>query len=224
MKENDILNLIANKEIEPENIAERVMEKPNLLPELMSGVSSRNARIRFGSAKILRMISKKNPETLYSSWDFFVELLDVKNNILKWIAMDIIAYMTAVDSQNKFNGVFRKFYNKLYEGSLITAGHVIDNSGKIALAKPMFKDEITKELLKVEHIPLPTEECRNIIIGKTIAAFQVYYDEVQDKQQVISFVEGQLSNSRNATRTKARYFLKKLDKRLKGISAENEGL
>ncbi len=123
--------------------------------------------------------------------------------------MDIIANLTMIDTDNKFNKLFRKFYGHLYDGSLITAGHVVENSGKIALAKPEFQGEITKELLKVEKIPLPTEECRNILIGKTIKAFDGFYDKIKDKDKIISFVRRQLRNPRNATRSKAERFLKR---------------
>lgn len=209
MKESDVLGEIGKKETEAADIAEKMINNPDLLPELLDGISSIKARIRFGSAKILRIISEKNPGILYPSMDFFVNLLDSENNILKWNAMDIIANLTKVDSHKEFNRLFKKYFGYLYDGSLITAGHVVDNSGKIALAKPELQDEITKELLKVEKIPLPTEECRNILIGKTIKAFDVYYDEIKDKDEIISFVKRQLNNPRNATRTKAETFLKR---------------
>ncbi len=209
MKKTDVLSLIGKKETEATDIVEKVTKNPDLLPQLLDGISSANARIRFASAKILRMISEENPEILYSSMDFFVNLLDSDNNILKWNAMDIIANLTIIDTDNKFDNLFRKFYGHLYDGSLITAGHVVDNSGKIALAKPEFQAEITKELLKVEKIPLPTEECRNILIGKTIEAFDGFYDRIKDKDKIISFVKRQLKNPRNATRSKAERFLKR---------------
>ena len=211
MKKNNVLSAVEKKGTKTDDVAGKVLENPELLPELLTGIYSTNARIRFGSAKVLRIISKRNPEMLYSRMGFFVDLLDSENNILKWIAMDVIANLASIDSHNEFNRLFEKFYGYLYEGSLITAGHVVDNSGKIALSKPELQDEITRELLKVEEFPLPTEECRNILIGKTINAFQVYYDKIKDKDEVISFVKRQLNNSRNAT--KAEKFLKKLKKR-----------
>jgi len=209
----DISKELGKKEIEAADIAYKVVKNPELLPELFDGISSATTRARFASAKILRMLSEKNPEILYPSMDFFVYLLDSENNILKWNAMDIVANLTVIDTENKFNRLFKKFYGYLYDGSLITAGHVVDNSGKIALAKPEFQNEITKELLKVEKIPRPTEECRNILIGKTIKAFDAYYGEVKDKghkDKMISFVKSQLGNPRNATKSKAEKFLRKL--------------
>jgi len=187
------------------------MENPNMLEELFKGVSSANPRIKFGSAKSLRTVSEKNPQMLYSKMDFFVNLLESKNSILKWNALDIIANLTAVDKQNAFNRLFKKFYGYLYEGSLITASHVVDNSGKIALSKPELQGKITEELLKVEKVPLPTSECRNILIGKAINAFNVYCDEVDDKDRVIAFVKRQLNNPRKATKSKAEKFLRKIN-------------
>lgn len=182
------------------------------LYELFTGVNSKDPRTKFGSAKELRILSERNPALLYSEWVFFENLLDSENKILKWNAMDIIANLTKADSCNKFNALFKKFFGYLYEGSLITAGHVVDNSCKIAISKPELKDEITEELLNVEKIPLPTEECRNILIGKTISAFQTYCGKTADKK-VVSFVKRHLHNPRRATKTKAEKFLKELEKR-----------
>ncbi len=217
MEKNNILNAIAKKETENEEVAEETMKNPELLPELLAGINSSNPRIRFETAKVLRIISRRKPEMLYSRMEFFVNLLDSENNILKWNAMDIIANLAKVDSRDEINRLFKKFFGYLYEGSLITAGHVIDNSGRIALSKPELQDEITKELLKVEEIPLPTEECRNILLGKTITAFQVYFDRIKNKPKVVSFVKRQLNNSRNATRAKAERFLVKLEKRSRNV-------
>jgi len=207
MKENSLLNMIARKETE--DVVEKVIERPELLSKLLTGIHSINPRIRFESAKVLRIISGKKPEMLYAQRELFVNLLDSENNILKWNALDIIANLTTIDSHNEFDSLFKKFYDLLYEGSLITAGHVVDNSAKIALSLPKLQEEITKELLKVEKIPLPSEECRNILIGKTINAFQIYYDKIKDKDAVISFVKRQLNNPRNATKAKAEKFVKR---------------
>jgi len=207
MKENSLLNMIARKETE--DVVEKVIEHPELLSELLTGIHSVNPRIRFESAKVLRIISGRKPEMLYAQREVFVNLLDSENNILKWNAIGIIANLTTIDPHNEFDRLFKKFYGLLHEGSLITAGHVVDNSAKIALSKPKLQEEITKELLKVEKIPLPTEECRNILIGKTINAFQLYYDKINDKDAVISFVKRQLNNPRNATKVKAEKFVKR---------------
>jgi hypothetical protein len=212
MKEADILRKLERGDAEVEELAERAARNEQFLRHLLDRVSSPTARVKFASAKALRMISEKNPDSLYPHWEFFVSLLDSENSIIRWNAMDIIANLTPVDSHRRFEGLFNKFYGYLHEGSLITAGHVVDNSGKIAKAIPELHDKIAKELLKVEKVPLPTEECRNILIGKTISAFDAYSNNIRNNDQVIAFVKKQLNNPRKSTRVKAEKLWKKLEK------------
>jgi len=204
-----MLGELNRKQDNSESLARRIVKNPNQLSVVFNGISSENPRIKFRSAKVLRLISEKNPKLLYPKIDFFIELLGSENNIIKWNATDTIANLAIVDSKNKFNKIFKKFYGLLYEGSLITASHVVDNSGKIVGAKPNLQNKITNELLKIEKVPLPTEECKNILLGKTIAAFDMYFNQIQNKEEVISFVKMQLNNSRNATKVKAEKFLSK---------------
>lgn len=190
------------------------MKDSGLLPEIFNGISSENPRIRMKSAKILRVISEKNPKILYSKMDFFVNLLDSPNKILRWIATDVIGNLTSIDSKNKFDKIFKKYYSLLSAESMITVGHVVDNSGKIAKAKPHLTQKITSELSKIEEIPTSphlTQECKNILLGKTILAFGMYFDQIENKDSVISFVKRQLDNTRNATKVKAERFLKAIE-------------
>ncbi|MDH5483518.1 MAG: hypothetical protein OEY22_11690 [Candidatus Bathyarchaeota archaeon] len=206
---------LEEKKIGDEELVEEAIKDKDVLHELLDGISSPTPRVKFRSAKILRIISARNPRKLYPKWEFFAKLLGSKNRILKWNAIDIIANLTNVDSENRFDELFEKFYGYLYEGSLITAAHVVDNSSTVARAKPMLQDKITEELLKVEKVPLSTEECRNILIGKTIEAFDAYYDDIRAKDEVVSFVKRQLNNTGKATKTKAEKFLRRIEKRQK---------
>ncbi len=192
------------------NIASSVLKNLDLIPDVVKGISSSSPTVRYKCIKVLRIISEASPESLYSYYDYFQTLLDSKSNILKWNAIDIIANLTAADSEDKFNQTFTKYYGLLNEGSLITSAHVVENSGKIARAKPNLQERITAEVLKVTEIPLLTSECRSILAGKTITTFSKYPELVTDKPAIISFVRSQLNSTRNATRKKAEAFLKTL--------------
>lgn len=207
--ETDILvNELNQKEDHSKDIAKKVVKNPQLIPTLLNLVSSDITRVKFRSIKVLSIVSGKDPEMLYSHIDFFIELLDNDNKVIMWNAMDIIANLTAVDSQERIKEIFEKFYDFLSDESMVTAGHVVDNSWKIAKAKPEYQNKIICKLLELEKIPRD-DECRNILLGKTILSFDKYFDEVQDKEEVISLVERQLNNPRNATKVKAERFLKK---------------
>jgi len=200
--------MLSRKEVKAEDVAKNVIKNPRLLPELFNGISSENTRTRFKSAKVLRIISAENPEMLYSKMHFFTNLLNSKNKILKWIAIDVIGNLSSVDTENKFDKIFNKFFDLLADESMITAGHVIDSSGKIARAKPHLQDKITKELLRVEKTEYKTSECKNILLGKVILSFSQYIDQISDTEEMVSLAKRQRANPRKATRVKAEKFLR----------------
>ena len=55
-------------------------------------------------------LSEERPEQLYPYMDFFITLLDSKYRILTWNAIGIIANLTQVDKENKFDVIFEKYY------------------------------------------------------------------------------------------------------------------
>lgn len=192
-----------------ESIAVNVIKGKIPLPDIFEGLESKAARVKYKSAKVLRYISQKKPKMLYPHFGFFVKLMDEDNKILKWNAIDIIANLNSADSDCLFEGIFTKFYDKLKEGNLITSGHVIESSSTIIKAKPELKGKIIKIILRQDTLPLPTEECRSIIGGKTIKVLSDCYDQIDNKKELQDFVIKQLQSQRQATRKKAEAFLKK---------------
>jgi hypothetical protein len=207
MKISSLLAELARNK--PEDLAERARRDSVLLATVFEGMSSSDPKLRFKSAKILNVMSQKEPGKLYPKIDFFINLLDSDNSIVKWNAIDVVANLASTDVEGRFEEILGKFYGLLQEGSLITASHVVANSWKIVDAKPELENRITEQLLKIEKTKLPTEECRNILIGHAILCFDKYFDRIQNKDEVITFVKGQMNNSRNATKAKAEKFLKK---------------
>ena len=211
MKKTQLQCDLEKKQNNSAKIAKQAISNPKLIPELLAGISDETAGVRFKSAKILRVISEQNPNVLYSKLEFFIGLLDHDNNIIKWNAQDVIANLTTVDNKNNFDKIFKKYYKGLYDESMVTAAHVIDNSGKIAIAKPKLQPKITSELLKIDQTSHSTE-CKNILKGKAILSFQKYFEQVKDQEQILKFVKKQLKSRRPATKKKAERFLKKYDR------------
>lgn len=211
MPKSQIIQQIGEKEADVSAIADQVIKKPELLSELIEGLGADKARIKYGCEKVLRCISEKKPEVLYPKFDFFVGLLDSDNNFLKWGAIITIANLTAVDSENKFEKIFDKYFAPIPGPELIPAGNVIGGAAKIALAKPQLADRITKEILKVEKAKYQTTECRNVALGHAINSFAQFFDQIEDKEPVIKLIKKQLNNTRNTTRKKADAFLKKYE-------------
>ena len=67
----------------PEDLAREAIRDSNLLLEVFKGISLSSPKAKFKSAKILTLISETSPQKLYPKIDFFIDLLDSGNQILK---------------------------------------------------------------------------------------------------------------------------------------------
>ena len=203
---------LGSKAITKEELLQKVEQDFGLLPAVLKGTSSSKATIRYGCAKVLMDLSEKYPEKLYPHIDDFIALLDSKYRILTWNAMTIIANLTRVDKDRKFDAIFDQYYGFLDNEYMVSVANVVGNSAKIALAKPHLVQRITTELLKVEGIDLTphlTAECKRVIIEHTIKSLNVFFEKIEAKEQVLSFVRKQLHSTRASLRKEAQVFLEK---------------
>ena len=76
MAKTDILKKIENKEITKDALVKKIKNDFSILPEIISGVSSHKASIRYGCSNTLTVLSDENPKELYPYMDFFINLLD----------------------------------------------------------------------------------------------------------------------------------------------------
>jgi len=210
--ESKLLGKLADKSITTKELFETVEQNSDLIPQLLKGISSSKASIRYGCAKVLMDLSAVHPELLYEYMDSFISLLDSKYRILIWNAMAIVANLAKVDKEKRFDAAFDKYYSFMNDEYMVTVANVVGHSGKIALAKPYLIDKITNELLKVDNIsvtPHLTEECRRVIAENAIKSFDQFFDKVKQKRRVISFVEKYALSPRKTLKVTAENFLKK---------------
>lgn len=210
--EHELLQKLVDKSMTKEELLQKVIQNFDLLPKILNGVSSSKAAIRYGCAKVLMDLSEEYPDKLYPYIDSFINLLDNRYRILTWNAMAIIANLTQVDKDKKFEAIFDKYYSFLNDAYMVTVANVVGHSGKIALVKPHLIPKITNELLKVENIsttPHLTEECKRVIAEKAIKSFEMFFNQVEKKKKIISFVERHLDSPRKTLKREAEKFLKK---------------
>jgi hypothetical protein len=209
---SQLAQALVNKSLTKEELFNRIKQDISLIPFLLEGVHSSKAAVRYGCAKVLMDLSEANPEKLYSYLDSFIELLDSEYRILTWNALAIIANLTAVDADKKFDAIFDRYYSFLDNDYMVTVANIVGNSGKIAQAKPYLIPKITEELLKVENISTTqhlTEECRRVIVQKTVQTLDSFFNQVEQKDRVFSFVMACLDSPRESLRNAAESFLKK---------------
>jgi len=203
---------LLDKTLTKEELLKKVQQDFGLIDFLFEGVGHSKAAVRYGCSNVLISLSVQNPEKLYPHFDFFVNLLGSKHRILTWNALAIIANLTKVDVDKKFDAVFDKYYSYLGNEYMVTVANVVGNSVIIALAKPYLTPRIVDELLTVDSLsvtPHLTEECKRVIAQGAIKSFDQFFNQVQQKERVISFVKRHENSSRKKLKTVAEKFLKK---------------
>ncbi len=175
----------------------------------LEDLKSKDRSVRYPAAKKIMELAREKPEALYPDIEFFVGLLEGKDSIILWNAVRTIGSLARVDTDKKIDNILHKLYGLLDSGNMVTAGNTISALSDIALARPEHRQEITRELLKVEHYKYKTEECGRIVVGGAIEAIGAYFDRSEKNDSVIAFVKRHTASTRKSTAKKAEVFLKK---------------
>lgn len=205
-----IVERLMDQSITAAALKEKIERNPSLLPEVLAGVGSPKPAVRYGCSKVLMELSYDHPELLYPHMDFFVDLLESQYRILTWNALTVIAQLTRVDTQKKFDVLFDKYYSFLQNEYMVTVANVVGNSGVIALSKPYLIPRITEKLLKVGELKTGkhlTAECKLVIAEKTLESFTLFFEKVDNKQDVLLIVKRWSASRRKTLREKARRFI-----------------
>ena len=206
---------LVDKSLTKQDLLNKVKQDFTLVPLLLKGVCSSKASVRYGCAKVLMDFSEEYPEQIYPYINSIIGLLDSKFRILKWNAFAIIANLTKVDIDNKFDAIFEKYYSFLDDDYMVTVANVVGYSSVIAEAKPYLISRITDELLKVQDLsigPHLTEECKRVIAQSAIKTFDSFFDKVEKKDKVLSFVRLYVKSPRKKLRNISQSFIKKWDR------------
>ena len=171
---------------------------------------SKTAKVKYAGTKKAMAISKEDPSELYPDFDFFIELLNSENQIIKWTAIQVIGNLSKVDKKKKVDKLLPRLIGFLNCGKMITANNTILALSEIALNKPEHQEKIFKEIIKVEHYNYDTLECRNVALGKVVSALGKFKDEIKDRKDILEFLERQTNNTRASVKKRAIKLLERL--------------
>ncbi|MFA0834286.1 MAG: hypothetical protein ACC609_09800 [Methanobacterium formicicum] len=201
-----MLNL-NEKNIDVEGLARDAVNDNDTFQELKDGVRSKDNTIRQNSFKVMQKIAEENPEFLYSEWDYFQEMLQSPNNYHKYIAIYILASLTSVDKDNKFETIFDSYYRILAGDKAMTASHVALNSCVISHNKPNLRSRIVDILMSIDEIHQGKQ--KELIKAYAIETLGKIYPEAEDKELIENYVKSQRDSKSPKTRSMAQCFLER---------------
>ena len=141
-----------------------------MIQELLLGLDSDKARIRYGAAKALRQCSVQDPAEVYPHFDRFLTLMEGDNTFLRWGSERILGNLAAVDRENKFEDVLDRFLAPVTGHEMIGAANVMAAAAQIACAKPHLSDRIARESVEgeprhIRHAGMPECGDRSRVAG-----------------------------------------------------------
>ncbi len=180
----------------------QIPNDPPDIPRLIKTLDDKSTA-RFKAAKQLQVLSRSDPALLYPYFEILSRLLDSNSSVLLWNAIIILSQLVKVDSEKRFDTVLEKYYRHLWDGKLVTAANILGSSGQIARFRHDLAGRITEELLKVDDIPLPTVECREVARGHVLVSLGEYPDLWKSNRSVHDFIIRCASSQRPAVKKRA---------------------
>jgi len=197
--------VILSEDFTPEKFAIEASGSEKILDDLLVLIHEKKEKIRFNSFETLRVVSETNPDKLYPKWQDLEDLLVHKNNYLKFIGINLLANLVAVDNKGLFEEAFDNYFGILKEDVTIAPAYVVRNSWKIVQAKPHLEPHITDLLLRLDEIH-PGKQIA-MIKGEAIETFDRYFETSGNKKDILDFVKAQLDSPSPKARKLAKGFL-----------------
>ncbi len=203
----DVLQVLATqKDPELEEAVEAVISEAELREELLAGLRSKQDMYRYNCFKVLFEVSEIAPTLLYAQWDDFVELLHSDNSYHRSIGLRIIANLTSVDTEKRFDAIFEPYFALLDDERIITARYLAGSAAAVGRFRPDLRPRISEKLLAVDDTH-HSEGRKDLLKGDIITTLDTFFEGSPDRARILAFAEAQLQSSSPTTRKAAKAFL-----------------
>lgn len=198
---------------EPANLYDVVqpaLKNAELRDYLVEGSFAKNETFRYNSVRVIYRAIEACPDLFYPYWDRFAGMMDSPNGFHRSIAAQVIALLTAADTDRKLDPIVAHYLGLLNDPKVMVTHYFLETIGQIYRARPDLQKEIIACLLNIDktgHLP----ERRDLLKADIISVFDQLFDSLspQDQKQVSAFVKKQLESSSPKTRKTAKEFGKK---------------
>ncbi len=193
MDENGYIALVSKQKQDIELLIESLIQKVldddtfrHLVIDQL--ISHEHIMVYYHSFLIIDGASKREPSLFYGSWGKFESLLDYENSYHRNYAMQIIANLTKVDNQNRFEQLIDKYYTRLNDNKFLTRRYCVLNSREIIINKPFLCDSIVNRLILSIKTSENSEKQQNLIISDFINVISDIASLIKEKKIIIEFL------------------------------------
>jgi len=191
--------------VDTKKLALESLNNTELFNELVNGIRSKDKTVRNNSFNTLMLVAENNGDQLYPKWDYIHEMLISNNSNEQYVAIYLLASLTACDSKNKFETIFDEYFGVLDGDKTMPASHVILNSGKLIQNKPELRQQIISKLLNTDNTFKGRQ--KDLLKVYTIETLRKISTDPEDKTLIEEFIKSQLNSKSSRARSAAKCYI-----------------
>jgi hypothetical protein len=202
MGTKEYIDLISNQKPDIRQLIELLSDKvltEDSLKQIVINqlISNDHILVYYHSFLILDKALRKAPSLFYTYWDEFESLFEHKNSYHRNYAMRLLAGLTKIDDQKKFDRIIDKYYNQLNDEKFLTRRYCILNSLEIIRNRLELSDIIICKIVSFLKTSDCTEKQQNLIISdliQIVSEIPLLLTNIKELSQFLLMISNQ-SNS-----------------------------
>jgi hypothetical protein len=203
---------LADKTLSAEEIAKEAMAHPELVQVLVDGMGEPKAEVKYGCAKVLRILTDEEPALLYPHFDTFAAMLDNPNNIFQWQALYVLAGLSGVDEELRIEPLLPDYFARIEGPVMVTAANAIKGAALIVSGQPALAEAVVEQVLRAEGGKYESTECHEIVCGQALKTFYKIRKWVSDPERLLAFAQRHADSPRPSTAKAAAKLIGRLEK------------
>jgi hypothetical protein len=153
---------------------------------------------------ILETASLKQPSLFYPYWPEFSALLNHSNSYHRDFALILLATLAAVDAENHFMEIEKKYISLINDKKFMTALCCLHNLARIVRARPDLLPSVVMQLLRHEKTSPYTPKQEALFNAGILSLVRQGYLAKTIPPAVVAFIESQLASLSPKTRKQAK--------------------
>lgn len=205
MNTAELIQQISAKDVNVENFVHMVVEDARTRDEIIHlMVTNPDIMVYYHCYYVVSKASLERPDLFYSYWPEIAALLDHKNSYNRDIAMTIIANLTRVDLEDRFDQIFTEYFAHIHDVRFMTGLCCVRNSLTILKNKPELRGQIIALLLDVDALCTYPDKQKELLKADILEVFDGIYHELNDRKDMDKFIKGCITSISPKTKSRAK--------------------
>jgi hypothetical protein len=189
-----------------DSLAQRIAGDDEAVKLIIDGLTFTVDTYRHNCNNLLVNLARLAPKDVYPYWNHLIGLLESANTYHRCSAINVLPHLIPADQGSKFEREFDRYFSLLDDRSVIPPCYIARNCVTIASHSPGLIPRIIEKLLAIDETN-HKQGRKDLIKADIILVLQQLYDETENQQEILGFVEDQLQSSSPKTRKAAKLFL-----------------